>query len=80
MKSQSCHPLTLDDGNGSQFDALLANASRMTCVHNIRDILVRLGRLFHDQLRGGHTNGDAQCLHIVQHIGILEVAPGFGTR
>lgn len=71
---------TLDDGNGSQFDALLADASRMAGVYYVRDILIRFGCLFHDQFGWCDADGNAECLHIVQHVGVLEVTAGFRTR
>jgi hypothetical protein len=33
----------------------------------LRDVLVRLGRLLHDELGARHTDGDALCLQRIQH-------------
>lgn len=43
--------LAFNDGDRSQLDALLADAGGVTGVDHVRHVLVRLGRLFHHQLR-----------------------------
>ena len=42
--------LTLDDSDGPQLDALLADAGGVAGVDHVGHVLVRLRRLFHDQL------------------------------
>lgn len=62
-----------DHCNGSHFNALLANARRMAGIHNVSDILVRLGCLLHNQLGTGHPNGNAYLLQLVQHLLVVQI-------
>ena len=69
----------LDDGHRLQFDTLLTDASRVAGVHHVSHVLVRLGRLLHDQLGRGHPHRDAQLVHLGQNLLVLEVAARLGT-
>lgn len=46
-----------------------------TRVHDLRHVLVRLGRLLHDELRARDANGDAAVRERVQHILVAQRAP-----
>ena len=71
---------SLDDGDGSQLDRFLADAGRVTRVDNVRHVLVRLWRFFHDEFGRGDPNGNALLFEPIQHLGVVEVPSGFGPR
>jgi len=71
---------SLDDSNGSEFDGFFADAGGVASVDDLHHVLVRLGRLLHHQFGGGHPDGDAALLQLVQHLLVANVAPRLGPR
>ena len=63
--------LTLDDGDGAQLDAFLGDAGVVTRVDDFGDVLVRFGRLLHDEFRRSDANRDALGLELGEHVFVL---------
>lgn len=59
---------TLHNCNGSQLDALLRDAGVVTGLHYLRDVLVRLRGLFHNQLRWRNTYRNPLVLEAPQNL------------
>lgn len=72
--------LAFDYSNRPQFDRLLRDTRLMTSIHNVGDVLVRLGRLLHDQLRRCHANADALIRQSIEHILETETAARLCAR
>ena len=71
--------LALDDADRPQLDALFADSGRVTGVHHVGHVLVRLGRFFHDQFGRRHPDGNALLGKFVQDFLVIDVAAGLGS-
>ena len=60
--------LALDHCNGTQLDDFVGDAGCVAGVHHRGDVLVRLGRLLHDELRRGDPDGDAFLCQRIEHL------------
>ena len=68
--------LALNDCNGPKPHDLVGNACCLTRVHHLRDVFVRLRRLFHHQLGGGHANRDAVVCQSGENVLVAQVIAG----
>lgn len=64
----------LDDGDGSQLDALLGDAGLMARVHHLVHVLVGFGRLLRHQLGRCHADADALLGQVGQHLLVAELS------
>lgn len=68
-----------DHSDRPQLDDLVRDAGGVAGVDHGGHVLVRLGRLLHDQLRRGDANGDALLGERVEHLLIAETPPRLVT-